>query len=75
MFRRLNSRCSTIRRESQIADVKIFYGVSDWYGDQLVQALRSTGMYRLAFNYEGSMVLARTAPAEKNVQGSGGGTG
>ncbi|GAB2969439.1 hypothetical protein LWP59_14120 [Amycolatopsis acidiphila] len=59
----------------QIAYLKIFDGVPADFGDRLVKGLEDTGLYRLAFNDEGSLVLARTAPAEENVQGSGGGTG
>jgi hypothetical protein len=59
----------------QIAYLKIFDGVPADFGDQLVQGLQDTGLYRPAFNDDGSLVLARTAPAEQNVQGSGGGTG
>lgn len=58
----------------QIAYLKIFDGVPGDYGDRLVKGLEDTGLYRLAFNDDGSLVLARTVPAEQNVQGNGGGT-
>ncbi|MTD57123.1 hypothetical protein [Amycolatopsis pithecellobii] len=58
----------------QLAYLKIFDGVPADYGDRLVKALEGTGLYRLAFNDNDSLVLARTAPAESIVQGSGGGT-
>jgi hypothetical protein len=59
----------------QFAYTKILYGTPAGYEDQLVRQLQDTGVYRLVFNDEGSMVLGRIGPAENNVRGSGGGTG
>ncbi|WP_116111820.1 hypothetical protein, partial [Amycolatopsis ruanii] len=59
--------------EPQWAYMKIFDQVPDTYGADLVRELEATGLYRLVFDDQGSLVLGRTTPADKFVQGSGGG--
>ncbi|GHE84657.1 hypothetical protein GCM10017786_15520 [Amycolatopsis deserti] len=59
--------------EPQWAYMKIFDQVPDTYGADLVRELEATGLYRLVFDDRGSLVLGRTTPADKFVQGSGGG--
>ncbi|GAA3832782.1 hypothetical protein [Amycolatopsis tucumanensis] len=59
--------------EPQWAYMKIFEQVPDTYGADLVRELEATGLYRLVFDDQGSLVLGRTTPADRFVQGSGGG--
>jgi len=59
--------------EPQWAYLRIFEKVSDTYGADLVRELEATGVYHVEFDDRGSLVLGRTTPADRFVQGSGGG--
>ncbi|WP_186382917.1 hypothetical protein, partial [Amycolatopsis rhizosphaerae] len=62
--------------EPQFAYITILNGAKPGFREQLLQGLADTRIYRLVYEHDGAMVLARTTAALQKVEdGDGGNTG